>query len=605
MAEDDEEDADDGAYDDDFEDEIEEDDPDDTMDNTRSSMAKSGSLSLKRSGSQRGSGRLSPEGAGQKPLEAVIPVVRRRQQPASGAPVATAAGGSAAGPAGLPAMKPALPPAVTRRQGSFHKQEAEPTVPSSGSSALPRPPDLLEHARGGSAGSAGNNRMVRGKISVTAEPRPDTTHSGDSGPSPTTHQAQASSKPSVPVWLQFNHDGPQRSRETGERCPAGRVRTPLGEDPYEGAFPQRGGSKGSARGVRPPLSSGDHFSARSRGGDISARGASPTPRREFDADAGGNGGSGGGDAERKVKRLQQEVQRLSQRLKEADLWSQDDMLPKFILEEVEVGCQIAQGGFSSVHHAIWRSTPCALKKIFDPVITEELKSEFENEVRMLRLLRHPHIVCLMAVCRVPPALSILTEHIAGGSIFELLHGGPSFSKRFAIKAEPPAVLPMIHQAAGAVAYMHAMSVVHRDIKTQNVLLTEGSRPIAKWCDFGLARLRSELCTGTMQWAGTACYMAPELFTKRKYNEMVDVFAFGTMIWEVASTEIPHANMDPPDIANRVQSKDGACLPVVHAWPKSLKTLLRTTLAVQPDGRPQMVKIFKDLEQVIMDFPPPD
>merc|ERR1740123_1853675 len=94
---------------------------------------------------------------------------------------------------------------------------------------------------------------------------------------------------------------------------------------------------------------------------------------------------------------------------------------------------------------------------------------------------------------------------------------------------------MIYQAAGALAYMHSLDVVHRDIKSQNVLLTEGTRPIAKLCDFGLARMRSELCTGTMQWAGTACYMAPELFAKRRYSEMVDVFAFGTMIWEAGAT----------------------------------------------------------------------
>merc|ERR1712061_867481 len=176
---------------------------------------------------------------------------------------------------------------------------------------------------------------------------------------------------------------------------------------------------------------------------------------------------------------------------------------------------------------------------------------------------------------------------------------------FCIKAEPPSVLPMIYQAAGAVAYMHSMSVVHRDIKSQNVLLTEGTRPIAKLCDFGLARMRSELCTGTMQWAGTAQYMAPELFAKRRYGDAVDVFAFGTMIWEVASTEIPHANLDVADIAYRVQLKDGAGLPITHSWPKSLKSLLQSMLALQAESRPSMNEVTELLGKVIMDFPSPD
>jgi len=306
--------------------------------------------------------------------------------------------------------------------------------------------------------------------------------------------------------------------------------------------------------------------------------------------------------DRKVKRLQQEIQRLTQRLKEADLYSaQDDKLPKFTLDEVDIGRQIAQGGFSSVHVATWRCTRCALKKIFDPVITEELKMDFENEVRMLRLLRHPHVVTLMAVCRVPPALSVLTEMVMGGSLFELLHSPSAQRSDARIPAEPAYTFPLVLQGASAVAYMHSMLVVHRDIKSQNLLLTEGSRPIAKWCDFGLARMVSELCTGTMQWAGTACYMAPELFAKRRYNEMVDVFAFGTMIWEVASVEIPHANLDPEEIATRVQGADGAGLAMMHSWPKSLKPLLRKALALKPECRPSMLAIAGELTKIAAEF----
>lgn len=307
-----------------------------------------------------------------------------------------------------------------------------------------------------------------------------------------------------------------------------------------------------------------------------------------------------------MKRLQQEIQLLAQRLKEAELYSsQDDGVPIFLLDEVEVGCQIAQGGFSSVHHAVWRSTPCALKKIFDPVITSELRAEFENEVRMLRRLRHPNVITLMSVCRQPPALSILTEYVGGGSLFELLHSPPQARARDAPDCEPACLLPVIHQSGAALAFLHSMFVVHRDVKSHNVLLTPGLHPVAKLCDFGLARTKSELGTGTMQWAGTASYMAPELFAKKKYSEAVDVFAFGVMLWETVSTEIPHANLEAVDIAHRVQLKDGAGLPIVHSWPKSFKALLKTTLAVQAEDRPTMVATVEQLAQVILDFPPED
>jgi len=304
--------------------------------------------------------------------------------------------------------------------------------------------------------------------------------------------------------------------------------------------------------------------------------------------------------------MQQTIDRLTQRLKEAETFSaEDDGLPTFNLDEVELGEQIAQGGFASVHHASWRSTPCAIKKIFDPVITEELKADFENEVRMLRRLRHPNVVTLMAVCRVPPALSFLTELIEGGSLFETLHGpggcggGSSSSSR-----NGSTLAHVLQQAASALAYMHATEIVHRDVKSHNVLLFDGGmRPLAKLCDFGLARLKSELCTGIMQWAGTAPYMAPELFEKRRYTEAVDTYAFGVLLWEAAAGDIPHANLEAVDIAERVRTKEYAGLPVARSWPHPLRELLRATLGVKMEDRPAMAEVAAQIRR-IRDFPNP-
>lgn len=416
--------------------------------------------------------------------------------------------------------------------------------------------------------TAGNGRRpVRGKVSVGGDVE-------SSACRPGTGDSTSRSSAAKPIWMQFEEKPMTRGSVGGPRSVSG----------------DRGGLNppASASGAPVPSASG--------------RGLGRPPMDpDFDAEA--RAGTAGGD--RQVQRLQQEIKRLTGRLKEAELFSaQDEGLPVFTLEEVEIGHQVGQGGFCTVHHAMWRSTPCALKKIFDPVLTDDLRSEFENEVRMLRRIRHPNVITVMAVCRVPPALSILTEFVAGGSFFELLHG-PPHTKRRDISLEPEDLLPVMQQISAALAYLHAMLVVHRDVKSHNVILTKGGLPIAKLCDFGLARTKSELCTGTMQWAGTACYMAPELFAKRKYTEAVDIFAYGVMLWEAMSTEIPHANLEAADIAHKVQSKDGAGLPVIHAWPKSLKALIKTTMAVQAEDRPSMISVGQQLQRVLLEFPPPD
>ena len=100
--------------------------------------------------------------------------------------------------------------------------------------------------------------------------------------------------------------------------------------------------------------------------------------------------------------------------------------------------------------------------------------------------------------------------------------------------------------------MHAAGIVHRDIKSHNVLITENLH--VKLCDFGLSRFLADLGKGSMQFAGTPNYMAPELFQKKQYNESVDIFAFGTLMWEILAGAVPFDGLDPQDIRANVESE---------------------------------------------------
>lgn len=94
--------------------------------------------------------------------------------------------------------------------------------------------------------------------------------------------------------------------------------------------------------------------------------------------------------------------------------------------------------------------------------------------------------------------------------------------------------------------MHHLGIVHRDIKSHNVLVDDGMN--VKVCDFGLAKFMADLGKGSMQYAGTPTYMAPELFLKRSYDQSVDVFAFGSLLWEIINREVPWDGLDPTDIS---------------------------------------------------------
>lgn len=90
------------------------------------------------------------------------------------------------------------------------------------------------------------------------------------------------------------------------------------------------------------------------------------------------------------------------------------------MEDIELGEQIGQGGFSVIHMGLLNGSSVAIKKIFDPRLTEELLQEIYNEIVMQSILRHPNIVLLMGVVPKIPNIVIVFEYMPG-SLFNLLH----------------------------------------------------------------------------------------------------------------------------------------------------------------------------------------
>ena len=140
---------------------------------------------------------------------------------------------------------------------------------------------------------------------------------------------------------------------------------------------------------------------------------------------------------------------------------------------------------------------------------------------------------------------------------------------------------MARDVAKAFDFIQASGIVHRDLKSFNILV-DGSLNV-KICDFGLARFKADLNTGSSQFSGTPTYMAPELFNKTSYSEKVDVFAFGTLLWEIICREIPYNGLDPLDIKEQVVA--GEPLPIPYNVNKTVASLIHDCRSVDPSKRP--------------------
>ena len=289
----------------------------------------------------------------------------------------------------------------------------------------------------------------------------------------------------------------------------------------------------------------------------------------------------------KSKRLQSELDKLKAK---KDIINSKQILQyvhKISYESLGLGKKIGQGGFSEIFESQWMGIPVAVKVIFDPNINEALLEEFNNEIEKLFILRHPYIIQLYGITdsEKNQKLAVITELAPKGSLFDYLHKNSKTKNNLSLEFKNKITKQLVH----TMAYIHSRGYVHRDLKTQNILLDKNLD--MKLCDFGLTKLKTELNSGSGQFAGTPCYMAPELFDRKFYDDKVDVFAFGTVVWEIYTQKIPYFNCEALEIKQKVtKGEELICSSIV---PKQIASLIEKCRRVKPSERPS----FSDIEMM--------
>jgi serine/threonine protein kinase len=156
---------------------------------------------------------------------------------------------------------------------------------------------------------------------------------------------------------------------------------------------------------------------------------------------------------------------------------------------------------------------------------------FEQEVNSLLSLRHPNIVLLIGICQNGDFKLIVTEFCHNFSIDHHLYNidSPVLRKgrhrAFTMKKK----IEILLDVTMGMMYLHGLGLVHRDLKTSNILLDKMFN--AKVCDFGQCRYLSNANTMTAG-IGTIHYMSPEVLLGKDYNESSDVYSFGIIMHEM-------------------------------------------------------------------------
>ncbi|KAL5612044.1 hypothetical protein BROUX41_000394 [Berkeleyomyces rouxiae] len=219
-----------------------------------------------------------------------------------------------------------------------------------------------------------------------------------------------------------------------------------------------------------------------------------------------------------------------------EMTAQGKEIPPYELMEL-----IGKGSFGRVYKATHRDTRqlVAVKIIsieegdsMNPTNSDTF-SDILKEVNTLKMLNNSgarNINMVVDSFLVDQSIWMVTEYCAGGSVATLMRPTGGLPEKW--------IIPILREVAEAMSWVHKEGIIHRDIKCANVLVTDVGG--VQLCDFGVAGIintrfdKRSTVTGTLQW------MAPELFESAAYGTEVDIWAFGSMVYEVASGLPPNA-----------------------------------------------------------------
>ncbi|NXO23188.1 M3K12 kinase, partial [Cisticola juncidis] len=187
------------------------------------------------------------------------------------------------------------------------------------------------------------------------------------------------------------------------------------------------------------------------------------------------------------------------------------------------------------------------------------------------------------VCTQAPCYCIIMEFCAQGQLYEVLRAGR--------KVTPSLLVDWSMGIAGGMNYLHLHKIIHRDLKSPNMLITYDD--VVKISDFGTSKELIDKST-KMSFAGTVAWMAPEVIRNEPVSEKVDIWSFGVVLWELLTGEIPYKDVDSSAIIWGVGS-NSLHLPVPSSCPDGFKVLLRQCWNSKPRNRPSFRQILLHLD----------
>jgi len=202
----------------------------------------------------------------------------------------------------------------------------------------------------------------------------------------------------------------------------------------------------------------------------------------------------------------------------------------------------------------------------------------------MRDSRHPNVVEFFDSYIVEDKLWVSMEFMGGGCLTEILEQFDS------IQMAEPHIARICVEVLKALEYIHNMHRIHRDIKSDNILL--GSEGTVKLADFGYAAQLTKQKQKRNTIVGTPYWMAPELIRGQSYDQKVDVWSLGIMVMEMAEGEPPYMEFPPLRALFLITTKGIPGLKEPKKWSAPFKDFVAQCLEKDVEKRPDATDLLK-------------
>lgn len=275
------------------------------------------------------------------------------------------------------------------------------------------------------------------------------------------------------------------------------------------------------------------------------------------------------------------------------------------LKHYEIEELIGRGGMGVVYRArdSRLGRPVALKVLKEEVAAHpDRKRRFLQEARSASAVSHPAIAQVYDVDEVDGQLYIALEYVEGKTLRQLIVGR---------ELDLLGAVEIAIQAGEGLGRAHAKGIVHRDIKSDNIMVTSDGR--AKILDFGLAKLLDPAATGEPHLSsmetlaqtqvgtvlGTVAYMSPEQARAKEVDHRSDIFSLGIVLYEMVAGELPFRGQSALDTMHAIAFEEVRPVTVVRRdLPGDLQRILSRCLRKRPEDRYQSIDgLVQDLKKL--------